>query len=98
MGALANLSIDNDSNKIAIIDAGPIPPLGKILKSKFATVPVTHVLSKIAYNNPDVKAGAIPLLVKVLKSGGFCSKVGTVKALSSTLTTTRWTLVRKALS
>ncbi|XP_043702941.1 U-box domain-containing protein 4-like [Telopea speciosissima] len=85
--ALLNLAVKDETNKIAIVDAGALQPLICFLKSndlnlrEYATAAIL-TLSASAINKPKISAsGAIPLLVEILRDGSPQAKVEALMAL-----------------
>ncbi|XP_042500542.1 U-box domain-containing protein 4-like [Macadamia integrifolia] len=85
--ALLNLAVKDETNKIAIVDAGALQPLISFLKSndlnlrEYATAALL-TLSASAINKPKISAsGAIPLLVEILRDASPQAKVEALMAL-----------------
>ncbi|CAJ1970831.1 unnamed protein product [Sphenostylis stenocarpa] len=87
--ALLNLAVQDEKNKIKIVEAGALEPMISFLKSQnpnlqeYATASLL-TLSASPTNKPIISAcGAIPLLVNTLRDGSSQAKVDAVMALSN---------------
>ncbi|XP_008782362.1 U-box domain-containing protein 3 [Phoenix dactylifera] len=85
--ALLNLAVKDERNKIRIVDAGALEPLIGFLQStnlclqEYATAAIL-TLSASSINKPTISAaGAIPLLVKIVRDGNSQAKVDAAMAL-----------------
>ncbi|KHN20937.1 U-box domain-containing protein 4 [Glycine soja] len=91
--ALLNLAVQDETNKISIVEAGALEPIISFLKSQnpnmqeYATASLL-TLSASPTNKPIISAcGTIPLLVNILRDGSPQAKVDAVTALSNLSTT-----------
>ncbi|KHN41083.1 U-box domain-containing protein 4 [Glycine soja] len=91
--ALLNLAVQDEKNKISIVEAGALEPIISFLKSpnpnlqEYATASLL-TLSASPTNKPIISAcGTIPLLVNILRDGSPQAKVDAVMALSNLSTT-----------
>ncbi|XP_061367904.1 U-box domain-containing protein 3-like [Gastrolobium bilobum] len=87
--ALLNLAVQDEKNKINIVEAGALEPIVSFLNSQnpnlqeYATASLL-TLSAATTNRPIISAcGAIPLLVKILRDGSQQAKADAVMALSN---------------
>ncbi|KAJ1376383.1 Armadillo-type fold, partial [Sesbania bispinosa] len=87
--ALLNLAVQDEKNKINIVEAGALEPIVSFLKSQnpnmqeYATASLL-TLSASTTNKPIISAyGTIPLLVEILRDGSSQAKVDSVMALSN---------------
>ncbi|KAK7300702.1 hypothetical protein RJT34_11550 [Clitoria ternatea] len=91
--ALLNLAVQDEKNKINIVEAGALEPIVSFLKSQnpnlqeYATASLL-TLSVSPTNKPIISAcGTIPLLVNILRDGSPQAKADAVMALSNISTT-----------
>ncbi|KAJ8761774.1 hypothetical protein K2173_004585 [Erythroxylum novogranatense] len=87
--ALLNLAVQNEKNKISIVEAGALEVVIDFLQSnnlnlqEYATAALL-TLSASTVNKPIISAsGAIPFLVEILGKGSAQAKVDAVMALSN---------------
>uniref|UniRef100_A0A2P2LVB1 Uncharacterized protein MANES_02G075000 n=1 Tax=Rhizophora mucronata TaxID=61149 RepID=A0A2P2LVB1_RHIMU len=87
--ALLNLAVQDEKNKISIVEAGALKPIISFLQSHnlnlqdYATAALL-TLSASAINKPVITAsGAIPFLMEILRHGSPQAKVDAVMALSN---------------
>jgi vacuolar protein 8 len=85
--ALDNLACYGDANKVAIAEAGGIPPLVELLRdgSANAKLAAADALHRLAYNDANrvliADAGGIPPLVELMRDWCFGSPTGAQCAL-----------------
>lgn len=87
--ALLNLAVQDEKNKISIVEAGALKPIISFLQSEdsnlqeYATAALL-TLSASSTNKPIISAsGAIPLLIEILSDGSSQAKFDAVMALSN---------------
>ncbi|KAF2300483.1 hypothetical protein GH714_013771 [Hevea brasiliensis] len=92
--ALLNLAVQDEKNKISIVEAGALEPIIGFLQSQnlnlqeYATASLL-TLSASTTNKPIIGAsGAIPLLVEILRGGSSQAKFDAVMSLSNLSTLT----------
>uniref|UniRef100_A0A2P2LVA1 Uncharacterized protein MANES_02G075000 n=2 Tax=Rhizophora mucronata TaxID=61149 RepID=A0A2P2LVA1_RHIMU len=87
--ALLNLAVQDEKNKISIVEAGALKPIISFLQShnldlQGCATAALLTLSASAINKPVISAsGAIPFLMEILRHGSPQAKVDAVMALSN---------------
>ncbi|KAL4582444.1 hypothetical protein LXL04_006993 [Taraxacum kok-saghyz] len=87
--ALLNLAVQDETNKIAIVDSGALEPIVTFLRSQntnlqeYATASLATLSASVAKRSTIGKSGAIPFLVKIIDNGTPQAKMDAVLALSN---------------